>query len=326
MTAENGDEALSEQGLDIPKLLADIAHGARVGTLVAEMRPARDLLGAQLVNLVDLCEAAISIARQSQQFVEMQEMIDSRRSDEDVVDLDQEFAWNPWWPTPDSPATHDIDVLVSDSWPSSFLHRPPARDFGRPLFLVRRLMEASVDHLRAIGVLMQSDGVSRSPLALARVAAEAAARACHIVDPEATPSQRMRRAINFELEILEEKRKAAKREGDGSQLKDAEDESSRLLGAAIARGAKRSKDHGKFLDPYVGAGELIDAVLQREHRSTYHFLSGYVHSQEDEGARLAMGLADGDGNPHQGMYLALHCFGAIVVFSEACRRVGLYTG
>jgi hypothetical protein len=71
---------------------------------------------------------------------------------------------------------------------------------------------------------------------------------------------------------------------------------------------------------------MIDEILQREHNSTYHYLSGYVHSQEDEGSRLVMGLADGEGSPHQGMYLAVHCFAGLLTFTEACQRLAVYTG
>jgi hypothetical protein len=39
-----------------------------------------------------------------------------------------------------------------------------------------------------------------------------------------------------------------------------------------------------------------------------------------------MGLADGEGNPHQGMYLALYCFTGLLTFTEACQRLAVYTG
>jgi hypothetical protein len=194
------------------------------------------------------------------------------------------------------------------------------------LFLVRRLIESAIDHLRAIGTLMKSDSGIRSPLALARVTAEAAARACYLLDSGASAAGRMCRTLNAELEVLDEQRKAAQREGNEEELSEATEGAAAIRSVALDHGAALARRDSKYLEPHVGAGAMIDEILQQEHRSTYHHLSTYVHSQEDEGWRLVMGLADGEGTAHQSMHLALHCFAGLLTFIEACQRLATYTG
>jgi hypothetical protein len=313
-----------EQEIDVPEFLARIAHGARLGPIIASLRPSREAMGEHLVNLVNLYELSISAARLGSQIVEMDALIAECADNE--TDLAERVAWSPWLPNRGSRAVADADELIGNGWPRDFVHRQPGHDFGRSLFIVRRLVESAIDHLRAIGILMQFDSVVRPPLALARITAEAAARACYLLDDQTSTTERMCRTLNAELEMLDEQRKAAKREANQEEVTQATEEATAIGRIAKEHGAVRSRDNHNYLEPYVRPGAMIDEVLQREHSSTYHYLSGYVHSQEDKGWRLAMGLADGEGNPHQGMYLALHCFAGLLTFTEACQRLSVFTG
>lgn len=310
--------------IDAPELLARIAHGARLGQIIASLRPSREAMGEQLVNLVKLYELDISAARIKSQMIEAEALIAENNDVE--IDLTERFAWAPWLPNRDSRAVAECNALIESGWPQDFIHRQCGDDFGRLLFIVRRLIESAIDHLRAIGILMQFDVGMRSPLALARVAAEAAARVCYLLDGRATATDRMYRTLNVELEMLDEQRRAANREADHEELSQATEDAAAIRTIATEHGAVRSRDNHKYFEPYVRPGAMIDEILQRNHNSTYHYLSGYVHSQEDEGSRLAMGLANGDGNPHQGMYLAINCFAGLLTFTEACQRLAAYTG
>jgi hypothetical protein len=291
-----------------------IGHGARLGPIIASLRPSREAMGEHLVKLVNMYEVGISAARLGRQVVEVEALIAEHHDDE--TDLTERFAWSPWLPNRDSRAAADCNELIGNGWPEDFVHRQRGHDFGRSLFIVRPLIESAIDHLRAIGILMQFDVVIRPPLVLTRITAEAAARACYLLDDQTSATERMCRTLNTGLEMLEEQRKAARCESNQEALTQVIEDATAIQRVATEHGAVPSRANRNYLEPYARPGAMIDEDLQREHNSTYHYLSGYVHSQEDEGSRLAMGLADGEGNPHQGMYLALHCFAGLLTFTS----------
>jgi hypothetical protein len=72
----SADEAkVDEPQIDIPGLLARIAYGARLGPIIAGQRPSREIMGQQLVNLVNLYELGISAARLGSQIAEIDALV-----------------------------------------------------------------------------------------------------------------------------------------------------------------------------------------------------------------------------------------------------------
>jgi len=323
-TTEEGNE--DESTLDIPALIASIQRGAHIGQIVASLRPSWQQLGEQLINLVTLHEHAIKVGKLRAKIADMEALVAAHPNEEDLPDLDERYGWEPWLVDQQSQARAEYEALIAAGWPQEFLQPPHDRNFGRTLLLVRRLIEAALDHLHSIGILMQAERAGRAPIALSRVALEAAARAWYLLDPAIGPQERIVRTLNAELDALDEKVKAARRSGEHERMRQAGTEMKDLLREAVKQGAKRSRIHGQRLDRYERASANIDELLQQNDGSIYHILSTMVHSHEDEGFRLLLGLAHDEGNPHQGQQIALYVLPAILALVEACKRLDTYTG
>lgn len=307
------------------QLIADIARGAVIGRRMAELRPARQVLGQYLLHQVNLYEGAISVGRLGATIEDIEARAEAKDTPE-TDDLEDRYAWDPWLPASQSPAQTEFAALADAGWPADFLQRTWDQDFGRVLYLSRRLIEGTLDHLRSIAVLLQEERSTRSPIALSRISLEASARAWHLLDPDLDPAERMFRCINAELDALDEQHKAARREDDEDEMRETGAEIKTMLRVADVRGANRSTANGRRLEPYLRPADMIDELLQREHHSTYHEFSMIIHSQEDEGFRIALGLNTVDGNPHQDRYVAMHVLTAILGFVDTINRVGRYTG
>jgi len=195
------------------------------------------------------------------------------------------------------------------------------------LFLVRRLFESALDHMRGVGLLRQADGITRSPIALGRVALEAASRAWYLLEPAITAEERLWRALNVEFDALGEAHAAAKRGKDDEAMRTAGREGRDMLRRATDLGAPISGDHRKRLDPYHRAAAIVDLLVGQQDGAMYHGLSKIVHSQEDEGFRLMLGLADNSPtHPQRDRFIAMNLVPFVVALSEATRRLATYTG
>jgi hypothetical protein len=288
---------------------------------IAARRPTRQIVGRQLALVVDLLEAAIGVGRAEG----TRDDIEHRPADEQ--ELRNRYFWNPWMPTAGSPCRAEIADLQGAGWEDDIVHHEPEEDFGRPLLLSRRLMEAALDHVRGIAVLFQTDGVTRSPIALARVALEGAVRTWYLLDPSVDARQRHWRAINVDLDALSEEVSAARRQQDDERMRERGREIRTLIARCLQLGAARDSDNGQRLAPYKRASAMVDILMEQTDGSTYHGLSRIVHSQEDEGFRLMLGLNDpAEAHPQRDRLMALNSLPAIVGLLEATKRVAWYTG
>lgn len=317
--SEGADEDMPP--LDIPTLLASTHRGSAMAREIAGRRPARANVGRQLALVVDLLEAAIGIGRTEG----TGDDIAHRPADDE--ELENRYYWNPWMPKSGSPCRVEIAELQGAGWEDDIVHHEPEEDFGRPLLLSRRLMEAALDHVRGIAVLFQAEGVTRSPIAVARVALEGAVRTWYLLDPAIDARQRHWRAINAELDALTEEVSAARREHDDECMRESGREISTLLARCVQLGATRDSKNGQRLEPYKRASAIVDLLMEQTDGSTYHGLSRIVHSQEDEGFRLMFGLNEpAEAHPQRDRMMALNTLPAIISLLEATKRVAWYTG
>lgn len=324
--ANNQDPSEAEEPLpspldDLPALMASMRRGAAMAHEIAARRPPRQVLGTHLVKFVELLVAAIEVGRLGGTVAD----IELRPADEDT--LSNRYFWRPWIPHADSVCRDEVRDLAARGWAKDLLNHEPEEDLGRPLFLARRLFESALDHMRGVGQLLQIDGITRSPLALGRVALEGASRAWHVLDPDIDADQRLWRALNAELDALSETVAAGRREQDEEPMRQAGREMRSLLQRATALGASQSTNPGKRLDPYQRASAIVDLLLDRQDGAVYHGLSKIVHSQEDEGFRLMLGLADNSpAHPQRDRMIAMNLVAPLVALTEATNRLGKYTG
>jgi hypothetical protein len=100
---------------------------------------------------------------------------------------------------PGSPAAVECaQEPLADKWGER-----PARDANLSALL---LVQAAVDHLRALATVLTTQGIIYAPATLARGAVEAAAQAFYLLDPHIDARERVRRHMNNLLASLHEVR------------------------------------------------------------------------------------------------------------------------
>src|SRR5689334_11486722 len=74
------------------QLIADIARGAVIGRRMAELRPARQVLGQYLLHQVNLYEGAISVGRLGATIEDIEARAEAKDTPE-TDDLEDRYAW-----------------------------------------------------------------------------------------------------------------------------------------------------------------------------------------------------------------------------------------
>ncbi len=306
---------------DIPVFLASTHRGVAMAHELLARRPSRTVLGEILGDFMKLVSTVVEIGRRAGTIDD----IELRPAPPD--ELENRYFWNPWMPLKHSLCRHDLDLQRSEGWAENLLVNDFGDDFGRPLFFAHRLFDAAIDHLTGLAVLLQTEGAIRSPLALSRVALEAASRAWYLLDEGVTPRDRFWRALNAELEINAEANKAARKQGDDETMRETGIALRTLLKDAKRFGAKSDEENGQMIAPYLRANAIVDALLDQIGGSTYHSLSQMVHSQEDEGFGLTIGVHEPETpHPQRDRLICLQLLPAIIAIFQALRRLAAYTG
>jgi len=302
-------------------LFEEVHREAEIGRAVAALRPSRTALGESLVGLTNLIEMAIKQALVKGLIAELERRQAAGQEDADDVDDTS------WVPAKDSPARREREELLAGGWDIEFQQRDWSRDFGRTLFMVRRLTEAAVDHLRAIGIILQDERPTLAAMALARISLEAAARVCHLLEPTLTADERITQTLNAEIVALQDSWKSARKTGDVEQEGQLDSEMQTLASYAKQRGQTKDSTQGRCLAPYVSASTMIDHALEHPPRGLiYHTLSTVVQSQEHEGLRIVLGLGEEEAPAQRTAHVAVNVLPSIVVITKAYRLIADYTG
>lgn len=310
------------------QLLLDTREGSEVGQMVAAMRPQRDLLGHHLDLWLDLLmtELLQNTAEAARPLVEAQ---DERRAREtpDDGEPDDDVELTAWRVADDTPAARDIAAWRAAGWPDDILQPYREQDQGPALRFAHRIMDAAVDHLRGVAVLMGDDRLDRPPLALSRVVLDAAAHLHHVLKPDLDPEERMVRVLNESLARAGEDFRAAMREPNQEGKAEAAEEITAIFDAVgTRRRTQWNRDRGSL--PFIGekppyTSKMIDDLLGSG--SMWNHLSGVVHNKEDDGWRIMLGLTLGIQNPHKGQYIALHSLGAVLGIVTLTDVIEAYT-
>lgn len=319
---ENGEFSDEQAHEFVTRML----KGAEIGRAIAARRVPRAVLGDALDQWVDLLDDALrtALAYEAGRATEAGTVWEHVAADFPIeghaVDL------RAWRGAPDSPAEADLRVWREGGWTPGLLQPSHQQDRGPVLHLGRRVIEAAIDHLRGIAVLMRDRRTTRPPLALARVVLEATVHVHHLLEPGVEPAERLVRAFNEMLRRLGEDYNEAVRDEDGERTAALEADIQQILNAFpdLAKNWKKKDLRIPFLgSKRVNTGALARAMLGGE---LWNQLSGIVHLKEDEGWRLMLGLGGDHDNPHVDMYVALPTAGALIGISSVVDRLGAYTG
>jgi hypothetical protein len=310
----------------VRRLVDEIHEGAEIGRAIAARRTPRATVADVLANWVDLFEGSLAVSL----LTEAQRASDSgsvwQHAAEDFPTEHQEVDGYAWRGVADSIAERDLVVWLADGWPQGLLQPSHQQDRGPVLHSNRRIVEAALDHLRGIAVLLADDRITRPPLALSRVVLDAAAHAYYLLEPGVAPDDRLSRALNEVLGRLGEDYNAAKRAGDSVATADAEAE---IAGIFTAVGTTRKCNWNRRHPPFLGSAPVTAASMTRlllEGASLWNELSAVVHLKEDEGWRMMLGLQAGFEGVHRDSYIAFWTTGAVVGMARVAEALGSYAG
>ncbi len=294
---------------------------------VSKRRPTLDQLGRLLSTHLDVVDAALSLER-------LKVLAELERQG-DLPDFVDDGAW---WPAVGSPAFDDLKLLASTGWPSSLLRDEDHDDYGRVVRTARRLVEAVIDHLRAIAILAQDGRTVRPPLALTRVAIDAAAHMHHVSDPGVDAANRLIRALNEDLVVLSEAVRDAERAGTDRPTEEEKaidallTEVKRIRPAMHASWPAKDRPNGSklgrvpFIDKFVGTASMIDAALDVTAGQLWADLSAVVHNQESNAFRLMFALELSKNARERAKNISSRVLTALFVLDQALRGVGPYMG
>jgi hypothetical protein len=293
------------------QLLLDLREGAEVGTMVAAMRPQRDALGKLLGLWLDLLENNLhqNTLAAARPFMEAQEQRRASEVQDDSDDPDDDVDGRAWRVAADTPAARDLSVWQEQGWPPGILQPYREQDEGPVLRFGHRIMDAAIDNLRGVAVLISDQRVVRPPLALSRVALDATAHLTHVLEPGIAPEERIVRVLNESLLRLDEDLRAAQREDDQEGIDQATRELAAIFDAVGSRRATQRKRHRGF-PPFIGdkptyTSQMIHNMLGDG--SLWNLLSGFVHSTDTVAHSLVTRVS-----PHQGQYVVLYATGAVL--------------
>lgn len=312
------------------QLLLDMREGSAVGQMVAAMRPPRDVLGHQLEMWLDLLTADLlhNTAEAAIPLVEAQLERRARSEVGDAGEPDDDVQLTAWRVAGDTPAARDLAAWRAQGWSENLLQPYREQDAGPVLRFAHRIMDAAVDQLRGVAVLLRDDRLDRPPLALSRVVLDAAAHLHHVLQPGLDPEDRIVRVLNESLARAGEDFRAARREQDQDRMDEAAEEITAIFDAVgTGRSTHWNRDRASL--PFIGekppyTSKMIDEMLGGG--SSWNDLSGVVHNKEDDGWRIMLGATLGIENPHKGQYIALHSFGAVLGIVTLTEVIEAYTG
>lgn len=318
-----GEDASEE---DIRQFVLRLREGAEVGREIAARRVRREQLGEVLGDWIDGIGDVLSQNLAAQAACAQAEGTIWEHAAADFPTEHQEVDHHAWRGTAGSLAEEELADWLNGGWPQSVLQPSHQQDRGPVLHLARRIVEAALDHMRGVAVLMSDRRVERPPLALARVILDGMAHACYLLETDITAEERLLRALNEVLARAGEDYNEAAREGNDEAAATAEQEIMAILDAVgDRRPSQWNKDRRRA--PFIGEKRVSTAALTRlmlGGGSLWSQLSGVVHLKEDEGWRIMLGVRFH--NPHLDSHLALHTFGAVLGVAQCLEVLASYTG
>lgn len=234
--------------------------------------------------------------------------------------------WTVTSPMAEEISAHDADL--AGEWGSH-----PVRDVGLHAIA---LHVTATDHLRALGVLLRDMYAIASPHVVARAAIEASALSFHLLDPEATSIERVRRLMNERLISAFEAQRLAELVGEpvsparSDQVRRIEKSAPRFGLRFIAADSRRAA----YLDSRaINATRLAKEVIGSEYdvgSIIYKLTSAVAHARSHGLSRfITRGTRDDD--PLRGDVLgeystdprqaAVDLYGAPVAVSKATDRL-----
>jgi hypothetical protein len=172
-------------------------------------------------------------------------------------------------------------------WPEDILQPYREQDEGPALRFAHRIMDAAVDNLRGVAVLMGDDRLDRPPVALSRVVLDAAAHLHHVLKPGLDPEERIVRVLNESLARAGEDFRAAMRE----QAQERHDEAPEQITAILdAVGARRQThwNRGRGSLPFIGEKAALHIQDDRRPARRRQHVERPVWSRpQQRGRRLA---------------------------------------
>lgn len=301
---------------EIQRLLREIHEGAERGKAIAAMRPDGAALGDVLLDYIDVFEAWLDNCA----YVEA--------DDHGVLDDDHDPSWSgpPWIPADGSPARREHEELVAAGWDPQWLQRDHDQDYGRVLYVVHRYVDAALDHLRGIGILLREAAVIRPPVALARSALEAGAHAHHLCRQDLSATERIAQVLNVEIGFLKEEVTAEQRAKDFDRCRELRSELDALIALGRTNGLPPSKEDRSYFEPRLSARVLTDAVLQQEGGVTWHLLSQFIHPLDDDGWRLVLGPSARTERVQRDALVSQMALNGLLAVRQAREALGWYTG
>ena len=289
---------------------------------IAALRPPRPVLSEKLLLYVDLIDAQLKNATMLGAWDELRQL--AKDAPDDLVRASAIAARIPWFPSRGSRSRAEQHELAQLGWAQQHLVVDENVAFDRVLFHARRLIAGSIDHLRAIGLLLTHDSPVRSPLALGRVALESGARAAHLLNAGYTAQQRVACAINIEISPVAQAWQATDKTKDPGRRVALDQEMQQIASIGARYGIARSSKDGRFLEPLAATSQTIEEVLADSGPSLHHDLSAVIHSQESDFQRAVFGL-DAQHVPYnRTQQIALAVFPAILALATCLDRLRVF--
>lgn len=266
--------------LDIHRLMRDLEESGRQRRLVEAERPSADYVGEVLAKSVVLSRELLDASR-NVVFLSNGEDPDGdyglRYAAGSVAEQDASWV-----------AGHlSFDVPTDElGEPIYYLAHPLVDPVRCTLDFVQRFVRAAMDHLEALGHLVQDDVGFRATAVLSRAALEACAAARYLIDSEVSSAERVRRLWNLQCEQLTED---ALRDVDESDEAKVHREAVLSAAESVGFDVQRVKRNERYRTPKVLAEdgkphsstlEMIEAALTADlGRSMWQGLSDVAHSR-----------------------------------------------
>jgi hypothetical protein len=248
---------------DVDDLVRKIHAGTERGRRIGSMRPD----GSQVAQMTGAYTGLLWLALLEQQESHLPaHLVDGN-----------DWETSRWYPAPSSVGA--IDLLWGEDLESTW-HGNPIRD---SIDIAEALFRAGIDHLNGAIFLLGNSPLVMSPISAARSALEAFSMACFMLDPAASPLERLRRSTNFRLQELDESRRNYADEDRPQEV-----EIQRLLDLARESGLNGTwaKDRKvPFLKNQAGQTDSIGWIIDKVLESSigvgfYRSMSTVTHSQD----------------------------------------------
>lgn len=322
--SESG-EAQSPLGLSPEELLERLREAAAVGRVIAKRRTTLASISRGLQIWVDLLETALTLAITQQAKAEAVLQIEHLHAG--TATTFKDVSHHNWRCSPSALAEREFVAWIEADWPEAILQPPFEGDRGPALRILRRIVDATIDNLRAMALLLADGKTTRAPLALARIVLDGTAHAVFLLDLDVNSEERLVRTLNEWLSRAGEDYNAAVRSSDPEGQGRAEKAISDIFEAAGDR-RRVSWNQKRLSTPFIGEAPVSTARMIRlmlEEGSIWNELSGVVHNKEDDGWRIMLGVVPDLQNPHRDSYVALYSFGAILGAVRLVELLEAYT-